>query len=66
MVITDNADRDDYEVTRIIAQGRENQEAAVAIRELIGRGDVSIEVRQPSGVVDVTIVVGEDLPAGQG
>lgn len=66
VVITDNADRDDYEVTRIIAQGRENQAAAVAIRELIGRGDVSIEVRQPSGVVDVTIVVGEDLPAGQG
>ncbi len=66
VVITDNADRDDYQVTRIIAQGRENQEAAVAIRELIGRGDVSIEVRQPSGVVDVTIVVGEDLPAGQG
>lgn len=65
VVITDNADRDDYETTRIIAHGREHQEAALAVHDVIGRGDVSIEVRQPSGVVDVTIIVGQDLPAGQ-
>jgi hypothetical protein len=65
VVITDNADRDDYETTRIIAHGREHQNAALAVHDVIGRGDVSIEVRQPSGVVDVTIIVGQDLPAGQ-
>jgi hypothetical protein len=66
VVITDNADRSDYLVTRIIAHGRPNQEAAVAVHDILGRGEVSIESRQPSGVVDVTIIVGEDLPAGEG
>lgn len=66
VVITDNADRSDYLETRIIAHGRENQEGAVAVHDVLGRGEVSIETRQPSGVVDVTIIVGEDLPAGEG
>lgn len=64
VVVTDNADRDDYATTRIIAQGESFQAAAVEAREVLGIGDVSVEIRQPSGVVDLTIIVGQDLPAG--
>ena len=64
IVVTDNADRSDYPTTLIIAQGRNFQQAALSVREVIGLGDVSMEIRQPSGVVDVTIIVGQDLPAG--
>ena len=64
IVVTDNADRSDYPMTLVIAQGRAFQEAALSARETIGLGEVSVEIRQPSGVVDLTIIVGEDLPAG--
>ena len=66
VILTDNADRLDYADTRIIAHGREHQQAALSVREIIGRGEVSVEVRQPSGVVDVTIIVGRDLAADGG
>ena len=66
VVLTDNADRSDYETTLLIAQTLTNQNAAVAARDLLGIGDVSVEVRQPSGVVDLTIIVGQDLPATGG
>ncbi len=65
VVVTDNADRDDYATTQVIAQGLEFQQAAVQAATVLGLGDVSVEVRQPSGVVDLTIIVGQDLPAGQ-
>ena len=65
-MLTDNADRLDYDTTRIIAHGREHQEVALEVREVIGRGDVSVEVLQPSGVVDLTIIVGRDLVANGG
>ncbi len=61
VVFTDNADRQDYETSRLIAQGSENQSAAVAIQRLLGTGEVFLEQRQPSGVVDLTIIVGSDL-----
>ncbi len=61
VVFTDNADRQDYTVSRLIAQGAEHQDAAVAIQRLLGTGDVFLEQRQPSGVVDLTIIVGSDL-----
>jgi hypothetical protein len=64
VVLTDNADRADYETSLLIAQGTVFQKAAVDARELLGLGDVSVEIHQPSGVVDLTIIVGEDLPAG--
>jgi hypothetical protein len=63
VVRTDNADKNTYEETQIIAQGRANQQAALDAREVLGRGEVLIEVRQPSGVVDLTIIVGQDIPA---
>ena len=63
IVRTDNADKSTYAETRIIAQGREHQQAALDAREVLGRGEVVVEVRQPSGVVDLTIIVGQDIPA---
>lgn len=60
VIRTDNADRDDYGVTQIIAQGRDRQQYAVAARELLGLGEVVLELRQPSGIFDLTIIVGND------
>jgi hypothetical protein len=53
VVFTDNAEQQDFETSRFIAQGLDHQEAAVA--------EVCLEQRQPSGVVDLTIIVGSDL-----
>ena len=64
VVVTDNADRSDFESTLVIAQGRDFQQAALDAREILGIGEVSVEILQPSGVVDLTIIVGQDLPAG--
>ncbi|NNC40611.1 MAG: LytR C-terminal domain-containing protein [Acidimicrobiia bacterium] len=61
VVFTDNAERQDFETSRFIAQGLEHQEAAVAAQRLLGTGEVFLEQRQPSGVVDLTIIVGADL-----
>ncbi len=66
VILTDNADRLDYPETRIIAQGREHQEAAIGVQRILGLGQVSVEVRQPSGVVDLTIIVGQDLATDGG
>lgn len=66
VVKTDNADSFDHEVSEVIAQGRENQEPALEVRELLGRGEVILELRRPSGVVDLTIIVGQDIPAEEG
>jgi hypothetical protein len=63
VVRTDNADSSDYEESQVISQGREHQQAALDARVVLGRGEVLIEVRHPSGVVDVTIIVGQDIPA---
>lgn len=63
IVRTDNADKSTYTETRIIAQGRQQQQSALDARDVLGRGEVLIEVRQPSGVVDLTIIVGQDIPA---
>lgn len=60
VIRTDNADRDDYGETQIIAQGREYQQAALAARQLLGLGEVVLELRQPSGIFDLTIIVGND------
>ena len=63
IVKTDNADRDDYAETRIVAQGREHQQDAIAVQRILGSGEVLLELRQPSGIVDLTIIVGRDIPA---
>jgi len=63
---TDNADDFDYEQTLIVAQGDHAEGWAREILELLGRGLLFLETRAPSGVVDVSIIVGHDIPAGQG
>jgi hypothetical protein len=63
IVKTDNADRNDYAETQVIAQGREHQEDAIDVQRILGSGEVLLELRQPSGIVDLTIIVGRDIPA---
>ncbi len=58
---TDNADRTDFAATQVIAHGRDNEQIALALQRLIGFGEVVLEVRQPSAVFDVTIIVGNDI-----
>jgi hypothetical protein len=66
VVRTDNADDFDYEDTLIVAQGDHAEPWAREILDLLGRGLLFLEVRAPSGVIDVSIIVGQDIPAGEG
>jgi hypothetical protein len=66
VIKTDNADQFDYETTLVIAQGREHQREAEEVVNLLGSGDLLLELRAPSGVVDLSIIVGLDIPAGEG
>ena len=63
VLITDNATTNVVE-TEIIAQSREFQQAAVSVQRLLGTGAVFLNTDQPSGVVDLTIIVGSDLAGG--
>ena len=63
IVKTDNADRDDFIETQVIAQGLEHQQDALDVQRILGSGEVLLELRQPSGIVDLTIIVGRDIPA---
>jgi hypothetical protein len=63
IVKTDNADRDDFTDTQVIAQGLEHQQDALDVQRILGSGEVLLELRQPSGIVDLTIIVGRDIPA---
>ncbi len=65
VVRTDNAARFDYPLTQVVAQGRENRVAAEEVLRLIGSGELLLELRNPSGVVDISIIVGQDVPAGE-
>ncbi len=65
VVRTDNAGRFDYELTQVVAQGREHRVAAEQVVRLIGTGELLLELRNPSGVVDISIIVGQDVPAGE-
>lgn len=66
LIRTDNADAFDYEETLVVAQGDHAEGSAREIVELLGRGLLFLEVRAPSGVVDVSIIVGHDIPSGEG
>lgn len=61
IVRTDNADRPDYAVTRIVGHTEANQSAALSVFDVLGFGEVRLEVRQPSGIVDITVIVGDDF-----
>ena len=62
VVLSGNADRLDYADTRIVIYEStpEAQESAQRVRDLLGVGEVQVSV-QPQGIVDLTIVVGEDF-----
>ena len=63
---TDNADNFDYEQTIVVAQGERSESWAREVVDLLGRGVLFLEVQAPSGVVDVSIIVGHDIPSGEG
>jgi hypothetical protein len=66
LVRTDNADRFDYPETLVIGQGAQNEGPAREVAGALGRGSLQLEVRAPSAIVDVSIIVGEDIPAQEG
>jgi hypothetical protein len=63
VVLSQNADRFDHETTAVIASGDEHLEAARRVQEALGVGEVQV-TRVPSGLADVTIVVGKDYGRG--
>jgi hypothetical protein len=65
VVRTDNADRFDYATTLVIAQGEEAQAAAQEVAGIVGAPVVYLEEAAPSLVVEVSIIVGLDIPAGE-
>lgn len=65
VVRTDNADRFDYATTLVVAQGEEAQQAAREVAGILGVPAVYLEEAAPSLVVEVTIIVGLDIPAGE-
>jgi hypothetical protein len=66
LIRTDNADAFDYPQTLVIGQGQHNEAFAREVAVALGRGSLQLEVRAPSSVVDVSIIVGEDIPAEEG
>lgn len=61
VVKTDNADNFDFAETVVIAQGRDNRDAAEDAAGILGVQMVQLELAAPSGVVDVSIIVGQDI-----
>lgn len=65
VVRTDNAVTFDYDTTLVIAQGRDNILPAQEVVALLGLGAVELELRAPSSVVDLSIIVGHDVPEAE-
>ena len=61
VIKTDNADNFEFEETVVISQGRANLDAAEAAAGILGVRMVQLEVAAPSGVVDLSIIVGQDI-----
>lgn len=61
VVKTDNAENFEFEETVVISQGRDNRDAAARAAAELGVATVQLEVVAPSGVVDVSIIVGQDI-----
>ncbi len=66
VILTDNAGRFDYATTQVIAHGRDHRPYADEVLAVLGTGELLLELRAPSGVVDVSIIVGADIPVGEG
>ena len=60
LVSSGNANTFDLEVTQIIASSREDLDAAERAQALLDAGEISLG-NQPTGLADVTVVVGEDF-----
>jgi hypothetical protein len=63
VVLSQNADRFDEQRTAVIASGEEHIEEATRAQQALGVGEVQV-TKVPSGVADVTIVVGKDFGSG--
>lgn len=66
IVRTDNADNFDFEKTIVVAQGRSRQRDAEAVARILAVSEVLLELDTPSGVVDISIIVGQDIDSGEG
>jgi LytR cell envelope-related transcriptional attenuator len=66
VVRTDNADNFDFEKTVVVAQGRSQQRSAEAVARILAVSEVLLELDTPSGVVDISIIVGQDIDSGEG
>jgi LytR cell envelope-related transcriptional attenuator/LytR_cpsA_psr family len=62
VVLSDNADTFDHETTQVIADGPDNEQTAAAARDALGVGKLIVS-QVPSGVADVTVIVGHDFHA---
>ena len=60
IVLSQNADSFDHETTQILATGDAHVEEARLVRDLLGVGVVKVS-QVPSGLGDVTIIVGKDF-----
>ncbi len=60
VILSGNAESFDVRRTEIIANGPDEQTDAQAVRDALGTGVVRVS-QVPSGIADVTIVIGEDL-----
>jgi hypothetical protein len=59
IVLSENADTFDHQTTQIIAAGTENEPAAEQASQALGVGKVIVS-QVPSGLADVTVIVGHD------
>lgn len=66
VVRTDNAEHFDFETTVVLAQGDANTDLGRRVVGLLGAGELRLESEAPSGIVDVSIIVGHDIPTGEG
>jgi len=66
VIRTDNAEHFDFPQTIVLGHGEPNTEAAREVVRALGVGDLRLELATPSGIVDVSIIVGHDVPAGEG
>jgi hypothetical protein len=63
VVVSQNAQRFDKRTTAIIASGDDHIDEAQRVRDALGLGQVQV-TKVPSGLADVTIVVGKDYGRG--
>jgi hypothetical protein len=63
VVLSQNADHFGERTTAIIASGDDHVDEATRVRQALGVGEVQV-TKVPSGLADVTIVIGKDYGRG--